>query len=392
MASKQATKSKKRPVTASPPFEYVALLLQGGGALGAYQAGVYEAMAEAKVHPNWLAGISIGAINGAIIAGNPPEDRVAKLRKFWETISKPPLATPFADALRDMANSETLYSVFSEFNAQMAVVAGADGFFRPRLPGPMFERIGSPEATSVYDTSHLKSTLESLADFDRINHGGIRYSVGAVNVRTGNFVYFDSKREKIRPEHVMASGALPPGFPAIEIDGQPYWDGGLVSNTPLNYIMRDTAAKKDFLAFQVDLWSAAGHFPRHLGDVETRQKEIRYSSKTRAKTNNWKRVLRYRSKLATLLDKLPPELADSEEAKDLSKIACRNVYNIVHLIYRSRAYEGHAKDHEFSRYSMETHWKAGYADAARTLKHREIFERPVEDCFQTFDFHRETAG
>jgi len=247
-----------------PPFDCIALLLQGGGALGAYQGGVYEALAEANIHPDWIAGISIGAINAAIIAGNPPNSRVDRLREFWTQVT---LDAPFTDLM----NSDHTRNFLNQVNASFAAVFGANGFFSARPLAPWLQAGGTLAATSIYDTSALKTTLERLVDFDRINAGMTRFSAGAVNVRTGNLVYFDSTTHTIRPEHILASGALPPGFPAVEIDGEHYWDGGLVSNTPLQYVI-ECGARQDTLVFQVDLWSARGQTPRNMADVVTRQK------------------------------------------------------------------------------------------------------------------------
>jgi NTE family protein len=372
-------------------FECIALVLQGGGALGSYQAGVYEALAAANVHPDWVAGISIGAINSAIIAGNPPEERVAKLRGFWESIT----ANPFLDwattseSLAPMGDLSR--GLFNQISAGLALTKGAAGFFALRTPAPFFHPDGTIEATSFYDTNGLKTTLERFVDFDRINKGDIRFSVGAVNVRTGNFTYFDNKTHVIRPEHVMASGSLPPGFSATEIDGELYWDGGLISNTPLQWVV-DGEVRQDTLAFQVDLWNAEGKLPRTLAEVLTRQKEIQYSSRTRAGTNHFKRTQRMRYALATLLSQLPPELLDTEEATLLREVADHKVYSVVQLIYRSQRYEGQSKDYEFSRLTMNEHWRAGYEDAAATLLHHEIFERPrgKEGVF-AFDLLREAG-
>ena len=213
----------------------------------------------------------------------------------------------------------------------------------------------------------------------------MRFSVGAVNVRTGNFVYFDNETHTIRPEHVMASGSLPPGFPAVEIEGEFYWDGGLISNTPLQWVV-EQGPRQDTLAFQVDLWSARGEVPGNLADVVTRQKEIQYSSRTRANTDQFKQHQRARKTLASLLSKLPDDLLASEEAKMLSSIGDEKVYSLVQLIYRSRHYEGHSKDYEFSRLSMEEHWRAGYHDAVRTLRHPEALQRPRnQEGVSTFD-------
>ena len=288
-----------------PPFECIALLLQGGGALGAYQAGVYEALTEADLHPDWIAGVSIGAINAALIAGNAPEARVDKLRAFWERVTakhcggwSERLFLAKGDAARQWQN---------QISANLALVSGAPGFFAPRFPAPWLHPPGTMEATSFYDTSRLRLTLEQLIDFDRINARPMRFSVGAVNVRSGNFVYFDTETHTIGPEHIMASAALPPAFPAVEIEGEQYWDGGLVSNTPLQWII-DSHPHRDTLAFQVDLWNARGEPPRTIAEVSTRQKEIQYSSRTRAGTDNFKYVQRLRRALADLFKKLPEDL------------------------------------------------------------------------------------
>jgi NTE family protein len=358
------------------PFECVALVLQGGGALGAYQAGVYEALAEAGIYPDWVAGISIGAINCAIIAGNPPEERIEKLRGFWECITSNPWRSSFewtngptGDAARAWLN---------QLHAGLAVIAGTAGFFAPRYPPPWLYASGTANASSFYDTRQLRGTLERFVDFDRLNAGAIRLSIGAVNVRSGNFVYFDTHTHTIGPEHIMASGALPPSFPPIEIEGEHYWDGGLVSNTPLQWII-ESRPRLDTLAFQVDLWSARGALPRNLTEVSTRQKDIQYSSRTRAGTDSFKRIQRLRRAAADLLDKLPDDLRRSPEAALLRNVGDRKVYNIVHLIYRAKNYEGPAKDYEFSRQSMEEHWRAGYYDAVRTLRHPEVVGRPTND-------------
>ena len=365
------------------PFECIALVLQGGGALGAYQAGVYEALAEAGIYPDWVAGISIGAINCAIIAGNPPEARIEKLRGFWECITTNPWRSSFewtngptGDAARAWLN---------QLHAGLAVIAGTAGFFAPRYPPPWLYPSGTTNATSFYDTRQLKDTLERFVDFDRLNAGAIRLSVGAVNVRSGNFVYFDTATHPIGPEHIMASAALPPGFPAVEIEGEHYWDGGLVSNTPLQWIA-DSGRHFDTLAFQVDLWNAHGERPLSIAEVTTRQKEIQYSSRTRAGTDSFKHIQRLRGALADLFEKLPEALRNGPEAQLLQPLADHKVYNIVHLIYRAKSYEGQSKDYDFSRASMEEHWRAGYRDAIRTLRHPEVLERPTDhDGVFTFD-------
>jgi NTE family protein len=354
------------------PFERIALVLQGGGALGAYQAGVYEALAESGIQPDWIAGISIGGINAAIIAGNPPNTRVDRLREFWTQVTSDTSRLWFG---WPEAKGDGARNLLNHFSANLALMQGTGGFFTARTLSPWLQPSGTLEATSFYDTSELKRTLERLVDFDRINAGVLRFSVGAVNVRTGNFVYFDTTTHTIQPEHVMASGALPPGFPAIEIEGERYWDGGLVSNTPLQWVV-DSEPRRDTLTFQVDLWSARGDFPRTMLNAMTREKEIRYSSRTRAGTDQFKRVQKIRCAAASLLEQLPSHLKDSPEARLLGTVADRKVFNIIQLIYRARNYEGHSKDYEFSRASMEEHWRAGYHDARRTLRHPEVLQRP----------------
>ena len=254
------------------PFERVALVLQGGGALGAYQAGVYEALAEAGINPNWIAGVSIGAINAAIIAGNPPDTRVDRLREFWMHITSYAPWPAVDQAHIGLVRGDHSRNFFNLASASLALMQGAQGFFSPRPISPCFQLGGTIEATSFYDTAELRRTLERLVDFDRLNSDTTRLSVGAVNVRTGNFVYFDTTTHTIGPQHIMASGALPPALPAIKIEGEHYWDGGLVSNTPLHWVV-DCEDPRDTLAFQGDLWNCRGDFPRDIAQVMTREKE-----------------------------------------------------------------------------------------------------------------------
>jgi len=216
------------------PFEQIALLLQGGGALGAYQAGVYEALAEADLHPDWVAGISIGAINSAIIAGNPPNQRVDALREFWHAVSTSPVGIPY---FRQIEFSDDQHQLLNQARAIDILLFGTPNLFVPRLPPPAIWPPGSPERAGYYDNTPLRTTLERLVDFDRINSGEMRFSVGAVEVRSGNFTYFDNTKHKIAFEHIAASGSLPPGFPATKIGDEYFWDGGLISNTPLEWVL-----------------------------------------------------------------------------------------------------------------------------------------------------------
>ncbi|HEY3146125.1 MAG TPA: patatin-like phospholipase family protein, partial [Dongiaceae bacterium] len=297
-----------------PPYETVALVLQGGGALGSYQAGVYQGLHDAGVQPNWFAGISIGAINAAILAGNAPDQRVPRLTEFWETICRSAFLpdTSIEERITALAGDGPGRAAISALAAGRALLGGQDGFFTPRLPPPFLWPFGGIAATSYYDTQPLKETLLRLVDFDRINARETRLSVGAVDIETGNFAYFDNGVMKIEPEHIMASGALPPGFPAIEIKGRHYWDGGLVSNTPLTEVLGHTP-RRDTIAFQVDLWSADGPRPNNILDVAEREKDIRYSSRTRMATDAATELQRLRRALKRVLDCLPAETAGDPE-------------------------------------------------------------------------------
>jgi len=352
-------------------------LLQGGGALGAYQGGVYQALAERNLHPDWIAGISIGAINAALIAGNAPADRVHKLRAFWETVSAPDLPFAPVDFALEWAWANPFASWAAPLSATRAIMAGAPGFFTPRVPPPFLQAPGGPPATSFYDTEPLRRTLERLVDFDRINAGEMRLSVGAVGVLSGNFAYFDNRDHVIAPDHIMASGALPPGFAAVEIDGEPFWDGGLVSNTPLDWVLEESGVREDTLVFQVDLWSARGRAPRSVAEVAARQKEIQFSSRTRASTDRFKRIQALRALLAEVLAEVPEGRLSPEIVRTMKARLDPRVYSIVHLIYRADKEAREFNDYEFSRSSMEAHWKAGYGDAVQSLRDGKVFERPT---------------
>jgi NTE family protein len=266
------------------------------------------------------------------------------------------------------------------------LLLGAPHFFNPRLPPPLPGQPRSTDALSFYDVAPLKATLERLVDFDRINNGDMRFSVGATNVRTGNFDYFDTTTHRITPAHVIASCSLPPGFPATKIDGEYYWDGGIVSNTPLQWVL-DSCPRQDTLAFQIDLWSAAGALPVDLIHVAEQEKEIRYSSRTRAATDHYKNAQKLRIAIAELLKQLPDDLRDRPEAKRLEEQADEKVCNIVHLIYRARPYEGIAKDFDLTRSTMDDHWRAGFKDAVVSLSHPEVLQRPDRlEGVRTFDW------
>jgi NTE family protein len=343
-----------------PQSESCVLVLQGGGALGAYQAGVYEAMSDGGFEPEWVAGISIGAINAAIIAGNPPERRTERLRAFWDLASsRIPFPAPFPTGWGRR--------LFNEAAAGLVALTGIPGFFNPRATPPGLALPGSPEAISLYDTAPLRKTLLDLVDFDLLNNGPVRFSVGAVNVLTGNFAYFDNRERLIEPEHIMASGALPPGFPPVMIDGEPYWDGGIVSNTPLEYVLDGAVGTTPLLVFQVDLFSARGMMPRSLAEAAQREKDIRFSSRTRMNTDVQKRIDELQAAATRLAAKLPQEYAADPDVQVLTQKTCEHPVMILQLINRSEDYESQGKDYEFSRATINDHWQSGMRDVTRSF-------------------------
>jgi NTE family protein len=364
------------PPAMTPAKAQRVLVLQGGGALGSYQAGAYQALCHCGFEPDWIAGISIGAVNAAIIAGNEPSKRVDRLKEFWETVSSP---VPFVPITRGDGER----SLFNETSAALVATFGARGFFTPRVPPAPLWPIGSAEAQSYYDTSPLRRTLERLVDFDRINDLETRLSVGAVGVTSGNFRYFDNvefKRlgKQIGPEHIMASGALPPGFPSIVIDGEHYWDGGLASNTPLDFVL-DTETANDLMIFQVDLFSARGPLPKTMLEAAEREKDIRFSSRTRMNTDKNRQLHNARKAIRDLIGKLPEALKQEPSVKLLCEAARESTVTVVHLIYKSKNYESNSKDYDFSRVATVEHWEAGVRDVHRSLRHKEWLQRPQSD-------------
>jgi len=346
-----------------PLPECVALLLQGGGALGSYQAGVYQELDRNGINVDWVAGISIGAVNAAIIAGNPPERRVERLRSFWDRVSAglPDIWFLPTDGVREVAHLAA---------ASAVTMFGVPGFFQPHFLPTLMAQPGSASATSLYDSSPLIGTLNAHVDWDLLNDGPVRLSVGAVDVESGNFVYFDTHgpdRVRIDHRHILASGALPPGLPAIPIDGRHYWDGGLVSNTPLAHVLDHQQG--DMLIFQVDLFPAEGPLPLELTDVWSRMKDIQYSSRTRNVTDQYLARMKLAHAVERLLAKLPPDMHDAPEVERLRAMIPEGAVNIVHLIYRSREWESGARDFEFSRATMNDHWLQG-KDAVSAILHK----------------------
>lgn len=380
--------ARKRAAKQAPAVDIrhdsVVLVLQGGGALGAYQAGVYEGMAEAGIAPDWVTGVSIGAINAALIAGNPPARRVARLREFWDRVSSGMhlIPSPWLDPVR---------STFNRLNAAAIATFGVPGFFRPRIPPPLFAAEGSVAALSLYDTEPLQRSLEELVDFDLVKRREVRLSIGAVNVRTGNSIYFDSfdaSQPPLGAEHVRASGALPPSFPPVTINGEQYWDGGIVSNTPLWYVL-DDSPHLNALVVQVDLFSATGEPPRNLDQVFERKKDIQYSSKTRFNTRRIKELGEMRAALERVIGKLPARLRSDPDVLRLGALCDTGRITIAHLINRRLSHSAQTKDHDFSRATVNELWAAGLDDVRRSVANFASMQpRKLGDGIQIYDLTR----
>jgi len=361
----------RRAIPAALPLpDLVVLVLQGGGALGAFQAGVYEALIELGVELDWVAGISIGAVNAAIIAGNERDQAVGKMREFWVGVSSALPALPMVD--NDLLREWTHLAA-----AGQVATFGVPGFFTPRWLPPAFAPRQTPEAVSFYDTGPLVQTLDRLVDWDRVNNGKVRLSVGAVAVETGNFRYFDTKIEKLDARHILASGALPPGLPPVEIDGIWYWDGGLVSNTPLEHVVE--AAHEDMLVFQVDLFPARGERPHDMEEAWSREKDIRYSSRTRRISDGLVRQRKEHRLIDRMLDKLPPELSDLPEVKAVRKMVDCKALNLVQLIHQPPKWQTGARDFEFSRATMDTNWALGRAAVEAAMKDGHLLAESIAE-------------
>lgn len=349
-------------MTLKSPHSRIALVLQGGGALGAYQAGVFQAMAERGLEPEWVVGTSIGAVNAALIAGNAAEDRVPKLREFWRRVAQ-----------RDPVDMRLMPDLVRRANTWLATMEatmeGIPGFFKPRPLNPF--AAGMPveaELASFYDTSPLGETLAELTDLDRLNApDAMRLTVNAVCVTSGELASFDSSRQRLGIEHVLASSALPPGFPPVRVDGRLYWDGGLYSNTPMEIVL-DEEPRHNTLCFMVDLWRAEGPEPQTLEAVRTRHKDVLYASRSRRHIEEFRRMHDLRHALHALREQLPSKLRDSEQMQTLTAHACPTVMHIVHLPYGGHDWYMASKDINFSSGSIEWRWQQGYNDASRAAE------------------------
>lgn len=340
------------------------LVIQGGGSLGAYQAGVYEALMESGLALDWVTGVSIGSINAALIAGNPSERRIERLREFWDRMSTPaPFTLP--------GTLNVFRPLINRAHATTAALFGVPGFFVPRPLSPLLAPAGSKAALSIYDTEPLKATLSELVDFDYINQKHVRLSLGAANVSTGHSMYFDNTKMRIGPEHVMASSALPPAFPPVEIDGELYWDGGIVSNSPLAYVM-DEAYRKNALIFQIDLFSGVGAPPQNLAQVTERHKDIQYASKQRVSISRVQEHEEMRAALGRLINMLPDSLQSEPDVQKLKAVSTRGELTLVHFINRHDTHSSHFKDCEFSRATVNELWDAGQQDVLLAMTRPEL--------------------
>ena len=360
----------QRRAKAMPVPDCVALVLQGGGALGSYQAGVIEGLSASEIEIDWVAGISIGAVNAAIVAGNPPERRVARLRAFWDGLTSALPSFPIFP-------NDQWREVLHEWSAGMVLAGGVPGFFTPRMLPPSFATPGTVGALSYYDSTPLRKTLDDLIDWDLVNAGPVRLSVGAVDVESGNFRYFDTTTDRIDARHIMASGALPPGLPPVEIDGRWWWDGGLVSNTPLSHVLDHQYAP--LLAFQVDLFSATSEPPKTIMDVMAREKEIRFSSRTRQISDQVMKLRREREAINKVLAKLPDALRNDTDVAALTAMAAEQPVSLVQLIYRANAWEGGSRDFEFSARTMQEHWLSGVQAIEQAMLGAQLLAENIAD-------------
>ena len=358
----------------------IVLVFQGGGALGAYQGGVFQALSEAGIAPDWVIGTSIGAINAAIVAGNAPDRRVDALVDFWGQVRQSGFAQlasamPFVGPVA--ANAATMFS-------------GIPGFFEPNMWAAMGSNwsLGA-EAAGYYSVSPLRRTLEKLIDLDTLNDGPMRLTVGAANVATGEMRYFDSRRETLGIDHVLASGALPPAFPAVRIDGELYWDGGVLSNTPVEAVFDDNP-RRSGIVFAVHIWNPQGSEPQTLMQVMSREKDIRYASRAAAHIARQKQLHKLRHVITELVAALPEDARGSPRLRELAGYGCVTRMHVVRLLAPPLYGEDHSKDIDFSAHGIRQRWSAGYRDTARVLEAAPW--RRECDPLEGFILHEAAAG
>lgn len=347
-------------------YNRIACVFQGGGALGAYQVGAFRAIHERGYVPNYLAGVSIGAINCAIIAGNPRKKQLDKLMEFWHTI----IPSLWSDPLIHFHNFDYIHHLQNHLGALHSVFFGLDGFFKPRaIPPNDFSR-DTPDRLSYYDTSELRETLEKVIDFERINSKEHTLCLGAVNVASGEMVFFNNQRTHITPEHIMASCSLPPGFPAVKIGDDYYWDGGIYANTPLITVL-DALPEEDTLCFVVDCFSLKGSVPESMDQIEERQKDIRYASHSRRLTNVYSSRQNLQSAITILGQHLTPEAQNDPEIQAILQLGNKKRFSVVHIIYRGTPFAHSYKDYNFVRSAMNVRLETGYKNALSVLDNPE---------------------
>jgi NTE family protein len=336
----------------------VVLVLQGGGALGAYQVGVYEALHEAGIEPDWVIGTSIGAVNGALIVGNPPEQRLQRLHLFWKSVAHNGAAEVMLPGLPELANAWRNWTT---------IVAGIPSFFTPN-PFVMLGQhaLVGIENAAYYSTAPLRNTLEQLVDFDYLNARHARLSLGAVKICSGEMVYFDSRKQPLTLDHIMASGAFPPAFPAVCVDGDYYWDGGIYSNTPLEAVLDDNP-RHDSLIFTVDIWNPDGAKPESLWEVATREKDLQYSSRAHSHIARQKQIHHLRHVILELTKAIPGKQRASPEIKSLAAWGCKTTMHVVRLVASGIEGDDQMKDIDFAPEHIRLRRDAGYADTKRML-------------------------
>jgi len=379
MPPEQMTPAAKHTVSKGTPPR-IFLVLQGGGALGAYQAGVYQALDEAGMRPEWVIGTSIGAINAALIAGNPPEARVERLRAFWQSVRH-----GFAPSL-----AATVPLFGAQFANWLTVANGLSGFFTPNALAFASDSwpLGAENA-GYYRVDPLKKTLSELVDFNLIRDGGCRLTVGAANVRTARMHYFDSRDQPLDVRHVMASGALPPAFPPVRIDGELYWDGGILSNTPVEAVF-DDYPRRSALVFAVHVWNPSGPDPETIADVMHRQKDLMYSSRARSHIVRQQQIHHMRHIIAELAARLPPSERAKPEVEDMAGYGCLTQMHVVRLLAPALEGENHSKDIDFSEHGIRMRWEAGLENTRAAIA-RAPWADPV-DPLEGFVLHEAHAG
>jgi NTE family protein len=356
----EADRKRVRSHRAERSPRQTVLVLQGGGALGAYQAGVYQALHESGIEIDWVIGTSIGAINGAIIAGNEPASRCTRLQDFWSKVGSD---RPF-DQIWTAA-------IFGNPLAGMGTLMhGVSGFFQPNLhvAWNLHLPVGV-ERAAFYTTEPLRKTLTELVDFDYLNSRSVRLTLGAVNARTGKMRYFDCRDTEVCLDHVMASGALPPGFPAVRIEGEPYWDGGIYSNTPIEVVFDDNP-RRNSLIFAVNVWHSEGEEPKSIWQVLARQKDIQYASRVESHISRQEQIHQLRHVIRALANRLPPHEKDDPAVRELAGFGCQTTMHLVRLLAPRLDYEDYTKDIDFTRTVIRTRWQAGYADMQRALEQK----------------------